>query len=176
MNLQENIHRIKEMMGIINESSYEEGWELVGQEHPVISSLVKSLGYEYDEDSVQKIVPILDKLPEQEFDYNQIKNFHNLENDIHQKGLVKKMKKISKTKNPRQGYEDFMNKRDNDEGRNRGYEPVKNYDRIVNANYEPPVVLEVDGEYYVIGGRTRIYASIAADTPIKIKVLTKSDL
>ena len=45
MNLQENIHRIKEMMGIINESSYEEGWELVGQEHPVISSLVKSLGY-----------------------------------------------------------------------------------------------------------------------------------
>ena len=30
MNLQENIQRIKQMMGIINESSYEEGWELVG--------------------------------------------------------------------------------------------------------------------------------------------------
>ena len=36
MNLQENIQRIKEMMGVINESSDEEAWELVGQEETLV--------------------------------------------------------------------------------------------------------------------------------------------
>lgn len=56
-----------------------------------------------------------------------------------------------------------MEKRDSGEKRNRGYKPVKNYDRIVSGEYESPVVLEVDNEYYVIGGRTRFYAAIASN-------------
>ena len=161
---------------IINETSYEEAWELVGQKDPAISSLVKSKGLGYDEESVQKLVPIIDKLPEQTFTYKEIKNFHNLENKKNDKGLMKKMFIISKSNNPRKEYENYMKERDSGENRNRGYEPVKNFDDLVSGKYEPPVILLSDGEYYVIGGRTRFYASIASNTPIRVKILREEDL
>ena len=56
------------------------------------------------------------------------------------------------------------------------YDPVKNFDRLVSGEYESPVVLKYNKEYYVIGGRTRFYASIASNTPIKAKVLKPKDL
>ena len=161
---------------IINETSYEEAWELIGQKDPTISSLVKSKGLGYDEESVQKLVPIIDKLPEQTFTYKEIKNFHNLENKKNDKGLMKKMFIISKSNNPRKEYENYMKERDSGENRNRGYEPVKNFDDLVSGKYEPPVILLSDGEYYVIGGRTRFYASIASNTPIRVKILREEDL
>ena len=161
---------------IINETSYEEAWELIGQKDPTISSLVKSKGLGYDEESVQKLVPIIDKLPEQTFTYKEIKNFHNLENKKNDKGLMKKMFIISKSNNPRKKYENYMKERDSGENRNRGYEPVKNFDDLVSGKYEPPVILLSDGEYYVIGGRTRFYASIASNTPIRVKILREEDL
>ena len=169
--MKEELNRIKELMGIIIESSEEEAWELVGQENSVISKIVSNAGYNNDEESVKKLIPIIDGLPEKEFTYEDIKNFKNLENKTNDKGLVNLMKKISNTKNPRKQYEIFMKKRDTGEKRNRGYDPVKNFDRIISGNYEPPLVLQVGGKYYVVGGRTRLYASIASNTPIKIKIL-----
>jgi len=176
MNLQENIQRIKEVMGLINETSEEEAWELVGQDHKVIKKIVSDKGYNNDEESVERLVPIIDNLPTQEVSYKQIKNFHNLENKEGDKGLIKKMYQISKENSPREEYEKFMKQRDKGENRDRGYDPVKNFDRIVSNEYESPVVLEYDSEYYVVGGRTRLYASIAAGLPIKIKVIRVSDL
>ena len=176
MNLNENIHRIKQMMGIIKESSDEEAWELVGQDNKVIKSIVKNAGYNNDEESVEKLIPIIDSLPTEEVDYSTIKTFHNLENKSGDKGLLSKMHEISKTDDPREGYNVYMEKRDSGENRNRGYKPVKNYDRIVNNDYESPVVLKHNQKYYVVGGRTRLYASVAANKPIKIKILTKGDL
>jgi hypothetical protein len=176
MNLQEQTNRIKQMMGVIKESSDEEAWELVGQDDEVIKSIVKQTGYKNDEESVERLIPIIDSLPTEEVDYTQIKTFHNLENKSGDKGLLSKMYKISKTDDPRKEYGEYMDKRDSGENRNRGYKPVKNYDRIVNDEYESPVVLKYRDEYYVIGGRTRLYASVAANKPIKIKILTKNDL
>lgn len=174
MNLHEDISRIKEVMGLIVETSEEEAYELLGQEHPVISKLVKDKGY--TEESLDKLISIIDELPEMKFTYKQIRNFHNLENKKDDEGLIEKMHEISKQENPRKSYEQYMEKRDSGEKRNRGYNPVKNYDRIVSGNYESPVVLEFENEYYVIGGRTRFYAAIASDTPIKVKILKPSDL
>ena len=176
MTLQENIQRIREMMEVINESSDEEAWELVGQDHKVIKTLVKQAGYKNDEESKDKLIPIIDSLPTEEVDYTQIRTFHNLENKSDDKGLVSKMYQISKTDNPRKEYGEYMDKRDSGENRNRGYKPVKNYDRIVNNEYDSPVVLKHNNKYYVVGGRTRLYASVAANKPIKIKILTKNDL
>jgi hypothetical protein len=176
MNLQENIYRIKQMMGVIKESSDEEAWELVGQDDKVIKSIVKQTGYKNDEESVERLIPIIDSLPTEEVDYSTIKTFHNLENKSGDKGLVSKMYEISKTDDPRKEYGEYMDKRDSGENRNRGYKPVKNYDRIVNDDYESPVVLKHNNKYYVVGGRTRLYASVAANKPIKIKILTKNDL
>jgi hypothetical protein len=175
MNLQEQIKRMQHLMGIITESSYEEAWELIGQENKVIKDLVSSKGYEYDEESAQKLVPIIDKLPTTEVSYEQIKNFKNLENKEGDIGLIEKMYEISQNEDPRQGYKDYMLKRDESEKRNRGYDPVTNYDNIISGTYENPLVLYVDDTFYVIGGRTRLYASIAANTPIKVKIIKPSD-
>ena len=65
MNLQEQTNRIKQMMGLITETSEEEAYELLGQEHPVISKLVKDKGY--TEESLDKLISIIDDLPEETF-------------------------------------------------------------------------------------------------------------
>ena len=164
------------MMGVIKESSTEEAWELVGQDDKVIKSVVKQAGYNNDEESVERLTPIIYSLPTEDVDYTQIKTFYNLENKFGDKGLLSKMYQISKTDDPRKEYGEYMDKRDSGENRNRGYKPVKNYDRIVNNEYESPVVLKYNKKYYVVGGRTRLYASVAANKSIKIKILTKNDL
>jgi hypothetical protein len=176
MNLQEQILRIKSMMGLLVESSSEEAWELVGQEEPTIRNLMNNKGYSYDEDSVEKLTRIIDNLPTIEVTYPQIKNFYNLENKKSDEGLMKKMYEISSTENPRKEYRDYMMRRDKSEKRQRGYDPIMNFDRIISGDYENPLVLYIDDSYYVIGGRTRLYASIAANLPIKIKIIQQSDL
>lgn len=163
-------------MRLITETSEEEAWELVGQDHDVIKSIVSKKGYQNDESSVEKLVPIIDSLPVKEFSYLELEKFHNLENKVGDRGLLKKMLEISKSQDQRSEYENYMKQRDSGENRNRGYDPVKNFDRIVSDSYEPPVALRVNDEYYLVGGRTRIYASVAAGKPIKIKILTPSDL
>lgn len=165
-----------QLQKLIRETSEEEAWELVGQDHDVIKSLVSEKGYENNEISVAKLIPIIDKLPIEEFEYEELKKFHNLENKKGDRGLLKKMKEISKTENPREHYKEYMEARDKGERRNRGYDPVKNFDRIVSGSYESPVVLKIHNKYYLVGGRTRIYASVAAGIPIKIKILSPSDL
>lgn len=174
--LKEEVVKIKKLMGILKESSEEEAWEFVGQDHPVIKNLVSKNGLENNEESVEKLIPIIDNLPTYEVTYDQIKNFDNLENKPSDKGLLDKMYDISKTDNSRDEYKNFMEERDKGEGRNRGYNPVDNYDRIVSGEYESPVILKVKDNFYVIGGRTRLYASVASNTPIKVKILSPSDL
>ena len=164
------------MMGLLVESSSEEAWELVGQEEPTIRNLMNNKGYSYDEDSVEKLTRIIDNLPTIEVTYPQIKNFYNLENKKSDEGLMKKMYEISSTENPRKEYRDYMMRRDKSEKRQRGYDPIMNFDRIISGDYENPLVLYIDDSYYVIGGRTRLYASIAANLPIKIKIIQQSDL
>ena len=168
--------QLKKLVSLITETSEEEAWELVGQDHDVIKSIVSKKGYQNDESSVEKLVPIIDSLPVQEFGYSELKKFHNLENKKGDIGLLRKMRKISKSQDPRSEYENYMKQRDSGEDRKRGYDPVKNFDRIVSDSYEPPVALKVDDEFYLVGGRTRIYASIAAGKSIRIKILTPTDL
>ena len=168
--------QLEKLLSLITETSEEEAWELVGQDHDVIKSIVSKKGYKNDESSVEKLVPIIDALSVKEFDYSELKKFHNLENKEGDKGLLRKMREISKSEDPRSEYENYMKQRDKGENRNRGYDPVKNFDRIISDSYEPPVALEVNDEFYLIGGRTRIYASVAAGKPIRIKILTPSDL
>ena len=166
----------------VNESSQEEAWELVGQSHPVISMTVNSLGYSFDEESVIRLSAIINGLPEYLANHSHIKDFENLENKDSDIGLLQKMKEISTLPNARNIYRKLMIQRDSldvdNEGRprKRSYNVVENFDRVVSGEYEPPVVFYDEEKYYVVGGRTRLYASVAASIPIKVKVLTKSDL
>lgn len=168
--------QLKKIVGLITETSEEEAWELVGQKNRVIRSLLSKKGYKNNKSAVKKLIPIIKSLSEKKFDYFELKKFHNLENKKVDKGLLRKMRAISKSEDPKSKFKSYMKKRDEGEKRKRGYDPTENFDRIVSDSYEPPVALKVDGEYYLIGGRTRIYAAVAAGKPIKIKILTPSDL
>lgn len=167
---------------LINESSQEEAWELVGQSHPVINMIVNSLGYSFDEESVVRLSAIINGLPEYLANYSHIKDFENLENKDSDIGLLKKMKEISTLPNARNLYRKLMIQRDlmdidaDGAPRKRNYNVVENFDRIVSGDYEPPVLFYDEEKYYVVGGRTRLYASVAANLPIKVKVLTKNEL
>lgn len=167
---------------ILQESASEEAWELVGQTHSVISSAISSCGFGWNDNSVELLSRIIEDLPQFTVDYSQIKHFHNLENRESDEGLLKEMRRISFSKNSRELFRQAMIIRDlndvNQQGefRQRGYDPVLNYDRLVLGDYEPPVIFYQNSEFYVVGGRTRIYASVAAGIPIRIKVITKDDL
>lgn len=177
MKILKNYHNFR-----INESSTEEAWELVGQNHPVINSALVNAGFSFDYVSVSKLTHIIDNLDLYLANYHHIKNFDNLENKDSDIGLLQKCKEISTLPNSRFLYKKLMQKRDlldvdeNGYPRKRGYNVVLNFDRILSGDYEPPLIFLNDDKYYVVGGRTRLYASVATNLPIKVKVLTTKDL
>jgi hypothetical protein len=173
-----DIKRMQQLAGInLNESSSDEAWELVGQKDPNISKVVKNAGFKYDEESVNKLIPIIDKLSINKISPSQIATLKNFNNKSGEESLIKDIINISKSENPRQGYIDLMTKRDKkDSERQRGYDIGSLYDQVVKTSYEPPVLININGILYVIGGRTRLYAGLAANKNINVKILKIEDL
>ena len=67
------------MMGVIKESSTEEAWELVGQDHKVIKTLVKQAGYKNDEESKDKLIATnMSKIISREKSKSQLNSHINL--------------------------------------------------------------------------------------------------
>jgi len=160
----------------IKEGSDEEAWELVGQKDLNISKVINNAGFKNDEESVNRLIPIIDNTPETTISPSQISNLKNFNNKPGEESLIKDMISVSKSPDSRQEYADYMKKRDEKENRNRGYNPVQNYDNVVKGNYEPPVLININGTLYVIGGRTRLYAGLAANKSMKVKILNTSQL
>jgi hypothetical protein len=160
----------------IKEGSDEEAWELVGQKDLNISKVINDAGFKNDEESVNRLIPIIDNTPETTISPSQISNLKNFNNKPGEESLIKDMISVSKSPDSRQEYADYMKKRDEKENRNRGYNPVQNYDNVVKGNYEPPVLININGTLYVIGGRTRLYAGLAANKSMKVKILNISQL
>ena len=161
----------------ITESTSDEAWELVGQKDPNISKIVKDAGYKYDEESVSKLTPIIEKTPITSISPSQMLKLKNFNNKPGEESLINDIINISKSKNPKQGYIDLMTKRDKkDSNRQRGYDIGNLYDQVVKGNYESPVLIEIKGVLYVIGGRTRLYAGLASNKNINVKIIKISQL
>jgi hypothetical protein len=160
----------------IKEGSDEEAWELVGQKDLNIAKVINNAGFKNDEESVNRLIPIIDNTPETTISPSQISNLKNFNNKPGEESLIRDMISVSKSSDSRQEYADYMKKRDEKENRNRGYNPVQNYDNVVKGNYEPPVLININGALYVIGGRTRLYAGLAANKSMKVKILNTSQL
>jgi len=162
---------------IIKEATSDEAWELVGQEDANIAKVVKNAGLKNDQESVDKLTPIIDNIPESTISPSQVSNLKNFNNKPNEESLIKDIVNISKSNNPRQEYIDLMTNRDkNDKDRKRGYDIGSLYDQVVNGAYEPPVLININGTLYVIGGRTRLYAGLAANKSMKVKILNVNDL
>jgi hypothetical protein len=168
---------VKVCKGLMEEGSEDEAWELVGQKDLNISKIVKNAGFKYDEESVNKLIPIIEKTPATNISPSQVTKLKNFNNKSGEESLITDIIKISKSQNPRQGYIDLMTKRDsNDSNRQRGYDIGSLYDQVTTGNYEPPVLIDINGTLYVVGGRTRLYASLAANKNIKVKILNSDKL
>ena len=170
------------LIDLLKEATSDEAWELVGQKDPNITKIIKDSGLKFDQESVDKITPIIDKLPTTVINSSQISKLKNFNNKSGEESLIRDILSISKSKNPRQGYIDLMTNRDSNDtdssgtGRQRGYNIGSLYDQVVKGDYEPPILLSIKGTLYVIGGRTRLYAGLASSKNVKVKILHVKDL
>lgn len=156
---------------ILPESSSDEAWELLGQKDPAIQKYVAGLGLKNDQDSVNKVIPMIDKARETTINPAQIPQLKNLANKPADKPALQNILKIKGSPQAAQQFAQIMQARDSAEGRARGYDVAKLIDAINTNRYEPPVVLKIAQQYFVVGGRTRLYAALALDKPIRVKVL-----
>lgn len=169
---------IKDYMDEIetNESVEDEAWELLGQTDPNIQKFVQSLGLQNNQQSVQKVVPMIKNAPTTTINPSQIPTLKNLAN----KGpadtqALRDVQKIKGTPGAPKKFAQIMQQRDRAEGRNRGYDVSKLINAITTGRYEPPVILKLPMGNFVIGGRTRLYAALALNKSIKVKILSPTN-
>ena len=154
-----------------NEDTSDEAWELLGQKDPAIRKYVADLGLQNDQASVNKVVPMIDKARQSQINPSQIPQLKNLANKPADPQALKNILKIKGTPQAPEQFAKIMQARDRAEGRSRGYDVGKLINAISTGNYDPPVVLKLPSGNYVIGGRTRLYAALALNKPINVKVL-----
>jgi hypothetical protein len=157
----------------LNEASSDEAWELVGQPVPEIQKFVKQMGYGNNEESVEKITTIIDKVESTQIPTSSISKLKNLANKGNDAQTLKAVQKISGQPNAEQQYTKLMKARDAEEGRERDISGYIQY--VKSGNYDPPVLLELPSGLYVIGGRTRLYAALALGVPANVKILRAND-
>jgi len=160
----------------IKEGSEEEAWELVLSPNSNIKKTIQQAGLSDKEEDIKKVTSLIDSTKIIPISPSQIAKLKNFNNKPGEESLINDMISVSKSKNPRQSYTDYMKKRDERENRNRGYDPVQNFDNVVKGSYEPPVLINLDGSLYVIGGRTRLYAGLAANKNMNVKIIDISQL
>ena len=158
--------------GKVNESGYEEAWELLGQPVPEIKNFVKQLGLKNDDATAKKIGAIIDSIKDSSLPANRIPGLKNLANKGNDSETLKAIKQISGKPDAEQQYTKLMQARDAGEKRNRGYNVSDLIKAVKSGNYEPPVLLQLPSGLYVIGGRTRLYAALALGVKAKVKIIT----
>ena len=153
------------------EDNSDEAWELLGQKDPTIKKYVTDLGLKYDQDSVNKVVPMIDRARETTITPSQIPQLKNLANKPADPQALKNILKIKGTPDAPEKFAQIMQARDRAEGRSRNYNVADLVNAINTNKYDPPVILKIGTQNFVVGGRTRLYAALALNKPIKIKVL-----
>ena len=155
----------------INESGYDEAWELLGQPVPEIQKFVKDLGFQNDDATAKEIGDIIDNVKDTSLAANKISNLKNLANKGNDAKTLEAIKRISGKPNAEQQYVKLMQARDAGEKRNRGYDVSDLIKSVKSGNYESPVLLQLPSGLYVIGGRTRLYAALALGISAKVKII-----
>ena len=155
----------------INESGYDEAWELLGQPVPEIQKFVKDLGFQNDDATAKKVGAIIDKIEAETLTVNKIPGLKNLANKGNDAETLEAIKQISGKPDAEQQYVKLMQARDAGEKRNRGYDVSDLIKSVKSGNYESPVLLQLPSGLYVIGGRTRLYAALALGISAKVKII-----
>lgn len=155
----------------INESGYDEAWELLGQPVPEIQKFVKDLGFQNDDATAKKVGTIIDKIEAETLTVDKIPGLKNLANKGNDAETLEAIKQISGKPDAEQQYVKLMQARDAGEKRKRDYDVSDLIKSVKSGNYESPVLLQLPSGLYVIGGRTRLYAALALGISAKVKII-----
>jgi hypothetical protein len=173
----------------LTESAAEEAWELLTQPDENIVKIVQDSGLDkipgagtnFDNfvksESGFKLISMIKKLPSSEIGPEQLAKLKNFNNKLGEESLIKDSLEAQEDEDPKQSYVDLMTARDKQEGRKRPPEGLVGlFDSVIKGSYEPPVLLNINDKLYVIGGRTRLYAGLIANKPMKVKIIKVEDL
>jgi alanyl-tRNA synthetase len=137
MNLQENIHRIKEMMGI-NESAK----SYINSEMDEIERAVQDLSRDEDIDiSVKEVKEKFKNTKPKKLTKSIWSKLENTESNKIEKGDIKSVEKIAKK----------YNKTD----------PQKLKKVLESGDYDPPMIIQFGDRYHLVAGNTRLSTAAA---------------
>jgi len=159
------------LIKLINESGYDEAWELLGQPVPEIKKFVKDLGFQNDDATAKKVGAIIDKIKAETLTVDKIPGLKNLANKGNDAETLEAIKQISRKPDAEHQYVKLMQARDAGENRKRDYDVNGLIKAVKSGNYPPPVLLQLPSGLYVIGGRTRLYAALALGISAKVKII-----
>jgi hypothetical protein len=166
---------------------YQEAGELMSQTHPAIMQFLAKTGIPHikpgtawtEEDNNNAIASCkaIDQMPSNlTLQSKDIAKLDNLANKPGQQQLPQQLLAISGQPDAAQKYIQLMQSRDQGEGRNRGYNVEDLVKKIQTGTYSPPILIKGGSGFVVVGGRTRLYAALATNTPIKVKVLDENSI
>ena len=166
---------------IYEEVGYFYAYELFGQRDPEIIKFVENLPFDtgtdnpmdnHKRDFVCKLMGrIIDNLSFQNLKISEIKRLNNLLNLPEDEYTLKEVEEASGTEDYRNTFVKSMLKRDKRHMREREFDLEEIIDSVINGDCEPPMLLTTEGKTFVIDGRTRLYAAIAANTDINVRVI-----
>jgi len=165
----------------MSDVGYFYAYELLGQHDPDIKEYVENLpidigsdhpmdNYKRDKAAVE-IGKILDKLPVQNLSREAILELNNLVNMPEDEYTLNEIKRVSGNTGYDKKFIEEMQKRDKRDFREREFAIADTLLAVENETCEPPLILDYKDKKFVIDGRTRIYAALAANKDIKITVI-----
>lgn len=128
------------------------------------------------ENAATKLGTILDNLPVQNMSVDEILELNNLDNMPQDPYMLNRLKDIRGKEGYREVYIKEQLARDKRDSREREFplEPI--IEAVEAGTCRPPLIIELDSGRYVIDGRTRLYAALAADKNIKVTLITNEVL
>ena len=162
------------------DENFLDAYELIDCQEPKVKEFVQSLPVNLGrpvpiddylrEYVVTKIGKLLDKVPVQNLSIDDILKLNNLDNMPEDMYTLQNIKRISGKEGYKEVYIEEMEKRDKRDYRDREFplEPI--LEAVELGTCRPPLILELDNEKYVIDGRTRIYAALAANKSLNATV------
>ena len=168
-------------MQLIDED-YADAYEFICSLEPAVQDLVKTIpmnignGFPHQEhlreNAAKKIGMMLSKLPVQNIQVDDILKLNNLDNMPQDPYMVKALTNISGKEGYREVYIREQKERDRRDDREREFplEPI--IEAVESGTCRPPLIVEVESGRYVIDGRTRLYAALAANKSLDVTVIT----
>ena len=155
--------------------------ELIGYPDPAVYSFLRSLPFNYGRNNpidnhyrdklAEHFGPILEKFPNQILSKQDLLKLNNITNMPEDNITLDALVSVSGQQGYKEAFVKEVTVRDRRDCREREFplEPI--IEAVENETVRPPLVFELNDARYLIDGRTRIYAAIAANKSLSVKLV-----